>query len=164
MKAQGVDSCGRRIRTSESLTKNAQLQHMRSTKHVNHKLGKKALNIIFDWVEFMSNEYFSVIDSINECYKKNLEIGKCKEVFRRVNRSQCELLRAKSKQEFFNAKKNILLRYSRYVNSCAPKLTISINIELAPDPRKYTNSGQERPMEREIIDCNCDVLPLIIDA
>ncbi len=79
-----------------------------------------------------------------------LEIGKCKEVFRRVDGSQYELLRAQSKQEFLNAKKNILLHYSRYVNSGAPKLTISIDVELAPDPRKYTNSGQE-PMEREII-------------
>ncbi len=54
---------------------------MRSTKHVNHKLGKKALNIKFDWVEFMSNEYFDVIDAINKRNRKMLEIGKCKEVF-----------------------------------------------------------------------------------
>jgi hypothetical protein len=81
MKAQGVDSRGRRIHTSEGLTKNAQLRHMRSTKHVNHKLGKKTLNIKFDWVEFMSKEYFGVIDANNECYRKMLEIGKCKEVF-----------------------------------------------------------------------------------
>jgi hypothetical protein len=37
------------------------------------------------------------------------------------------------------------------VNSGAPKLTISINVALAPDPRKYTNSGQEMPTEKEII-------------
>jgi hypothetical protein len=37
------------------------------------------------------------------------------------------------------------------MNSGAPKLIISINVELAPDPRKYTNSGQERPTERENI-------------
>jgi hypothetical protein len=37
------------------------------------------------------------------------------------------------------------------VNSGAPKLTISIDVELALYPRKYTNSGQERPMERENI-------------
>ncbi len=47
------------------LDKNAQLRHMRSTKHVNPKLGKKALNIEFDWVEFMSKGYFDVIDAIN---------------------------------------------------------------------------------------------------
>ncbi len=105
MKAQGVNSPCQRICTSEGLTKNAQLRHMRRTKHVNHKLGKKALNIKFDWVKFMSKEYFGVIDAINECYRKMLEIGKCKEVFRRVNGSQCEFLRAKLKQEFLNAKK-----------------------------------------------------------
>ena len=55
------------------------------------------------------------------------------------------------KQEFVNVKKNILLQYSHYVTSGAPKLTISIDVELAPDPRKYTNSGQEMPTEKEII-------------
>jgi hypothetical protein len=78
---------------------------MRSTKHINHKLGKRADYINVDWVKFMSKEYLAVIKAINECYRKMLEIGKCKEVFQRVNRSQCELLRAKWKQEFLNAKK-----------------------------------------------------------
>ncbi len=41
--------------------------------------------------------------------------------------------------------------YSRYVNSGVLKLTISIDVELAPDPRKYTNSGQEMPTERDIV-------------
>ena len=107
---------------SEGLTNNAQQWHMRSTKHINHKLGKQANYIKFNWVEFMSKEYFAVIKAINECYRKMLEIGKCKEVFQRVNGSQCELLRAKWKQEFLNAKKNILLQYSRYVNSGTPKI------------------------------------------
>jgi hypothetical protein len=107
---------------------------------VNEKLGKRADYLMFNWVQFMSKEYFGVIDAI-----KKLEIGKCKEVFQSVDGNQCELLRAKLKREFLNAKKNILLRYSCYVNTGAPKLTISINVELAPDPRKYTNSGQEMP-------------------
>ncbi len=50
---------------------------------------------MFDWVQFMSKEYFGVIDAINECYRKMMEIGKCKEVFQRVDGNQCELLRAK---------------------------------------------------------------------
>ncbi len=37
------------------------------------------------------------------------------------------------------------------MNSGAPKLTISIDVKLAMDPRRYTNSGQEMPTEREII-------------
>ncbi len=118
---------------------------------MNEKLGKRADYLMCNWVHVMSKEYFGVIDAINECYRKMLEIGKCKEVFQCVNGNQCELLRAKLKQEFLNAKKNILLRYSCYVNSGATKLTISIDVELAPDPRKHTNSGQEMPTENEII-------------
>jgi hypothetical protein len=75
---------------------------MRLTKHVNEKLGKRADYLMFDWVQFMSNEYFGVIDAINECYRKMLKIGKCKEVLQCVDGNQCELLRAKSKQEFLN--------------------------------------------------------------
>jgi hypothetical protein len=37
------------------------------------------------------------------------------------------------------------------VNSGAPKLTISIDVELAPNPQRYTNSGRAMPTEREII-------------
>ncbi len=124
---------------------------MKSTKQVNNKLDKSANYNQFHWVEFMSKEYFGVVDAVNECYKKMLKIGKCKEVFWRVDGNQCELLLAKSKKDFLNAKKNILLCCSRYVNSGAPKLTISIDVKLAPDPRKYTNSGQAMSTEREII-------------
>jgi hypothetical protein len=138
LKERGFDKRGQRICTSEGLTKNAQTFCMKSTKQVNNKLDKSANYIQFNWVEFMLKEYFGVVEAVNECYKKMLEIGKCKEVFQRVDGNQCELLSAKSKKDFLNAKKNILLRYSRYVNSGAPKLTIAINVELAPDPRKYT--------------------------
>ena len=91
MKERGINSRGRRIRTSEGLTEIAQQQHMKRTKRVNNKLGKKADYIMFDWVQFMPKEYFGVIDAINECYRKILKIGKCKEVFRRVDGNQCEL-------------------------------------------------------------------------
>ncbi len=37
------------------------------------------------------------------------------------------------------------------MKSGAPKLTITINVDIAPDPRKYTNLGQEMPSEREIM-------------
>ncbi len=149
MKERGVDKRGQRIRMSKGLTKNAHACNIRNTKQVNEKLGKRADYLMFDWVQIMSKEYFGVIDAINECYRKMLKIGKCKEVFQRVDGNQCELLRAKLKQEFLNAKKNILLCYSCCVNSGAPKLTISIDVELAPDPRKYTNSGQAMPTEKK---------------
>jgi hypothetical protein len=69
MKEQGIDKRGRRIRTSEGLTNNAQKGCMKCTKKLNNKLGKRADYIKFDWVKFMSKEYFGVIDAINECYK-----------------------------------------------------------------------------------------------
>jgi hypothetical protein len=81
LKEQGFNKRGQRIRTSEGLTQNTQYSRMRSTKQVNNKLEKSANYIQFDWVEFMSKEYFGVVEAINECYKKMLEIGKCKEVF-----------------------------------------------------------------------------------
>ncbi len=76
---------------------------MKCTKQLNNKLEKSANFIQFDWVEFMSKEYFGVVEAINECYKKMLEIGKCKEVFRRVDGNQCELLTAKSMKDFLNS-------------------------------------------------------------
>ncbi len=81
MKEGGFDKHGQRIRTSEGFTKNAQTFRMNSTKQVNNKLDKSANYIQFDWVEFMSKEYFGVVEAVNECYKKMLKIGKCKEVF-----------------------------------------------------------------------------------
>jgi hypothetical protein len=105
MKERGIDKRGQRIRTSKGLTNKAQRNCMRLTKHVNEKLGKRAYYLMFYWVQFMSKEYFGVIDAVNECHRKMLKIGKCKEVFRRVDGNQCELLRTKLKQEFLNAKK-----------------------------------------------------------
>ncbi len=72
---------GQRIRTSKGLTKNAQTCNIKNTKQVNEKLGKRADYLMFDWVQFMSKEYFGAIDAINECYRKVMEIGKRKEVF-----------------------------------------------------------------------------------
>ncbi len=88
MKERGVDKHGQRIRKSKGLTKNAQTCNKRITKQTNEKLGKRADYLMFDWVQFMSKEYFGVIDAINECYRKMLEIGKCKEVFEHVDGNQ----------------------------------------------------------------------------
>ncbi len=61
--------------------------------------------IKFDWVEFMSIDYFQVIDAINDCYKKMLKIGKCNKVFRPDHGSLPDILNAKSRVDFFMAKK-----------------------------------------------------------
>ena len=46
------------------MTKNAQTCNIRNTKQVNEKLGKRADYLMFDWVQFMSKEYFGVIDAL----------------------------------------------------------------------------------------------------
>jgi hypothetical protein len=48
----------------------------------------------------MSKDYFQVIDSVNDCYKKMLEIGKCKEVFRPDHGGLPDILTAKSRIDF----------------------------------------------------------------
>jgi hypothetical protein len=88
------------------------------------------------WVADLE-EYYSVIDQINDYYKKMLEIGKCQQVFRPENNQVPELLSAKSKDEFLKAKKNIQLCYTRYVQTGAPRLKISCVAELLPNPKKY---------------------------
>jgi hypothetical protein len=49
------------------------------------------------------------------------------------------------------AKKNILLQYNRYVKTGAPRLTISIDVKIRLDPRKYANSNKPMPSQREIL-------------
>ncbi len=56
----------------------------------------------------MSTEYIRVIDAINDCYKKMLEIGKCADVFRPVGGRRPDILTAKSKVEFQKTKKHNL--------------------------------------------------------
>ncbi len=50
----------------------------------------------------------------------------------------------KQKNEYILAKKNILLRYSRYKNSGAPMLKIAIETDLVPNPKKYLNNAMRR--------------------
>jgi hypothetical protein len=90
----------------------------------------------------MSKDYFRVIDAINDCYKKMLEIGKCNKLFRPDHGGLPGILTAKSRIDFFMAKKNILLQYNQYVKTGAPRLTISIDVEIVPDLRIYANSNK----------------------
>ncbi len=83
-----------------------------TSKRLRSQLHMDANYIQFTWVEFMSKDYFKVIDAFNDCYKKMLEIVKCREVFRPPGGQQPDLLMAKSRVEFSKAKKIILLRYN----------------------------------------------------
>ena len=142
---------GQRERTSEGLTDSMIRAKDHKSKRLRCRLNKDANYIRFTWVEFMSKDYFKVIDAINDCYKKMLEIGKCTEVFRPAGGGQPDILMAKSKKEFMREKENISRRYNRYVSTGAPRLSISIDVEIVPDPRKHANSKQPMPTEREML-------------
>jgi len=133
------------------MTRKTQMCRGRRCKRSRTKLNLETNYIQFDWVEFMSKDYFQVIDSINDCYKKMLEIGRCKEVFRPKNGGLPDILTAKSKDMFTKARKNIVLRYNRYVLSGAPRLTVTIDTDIVPDPRKYANTNKRMPTKRDIL-------------
>ncbi len=80
-----------------------------------------------------------------------LEIGKCNKVFRPDHGGLPDILTVKSSIDFFKAKKKLLLRYNRYLETGAPRLTIPIDVEIVPDPRKYANSNKPMPSQREIL-------------
>ena len=61
-----MNKCGQRERTSEGLTKNMRRAQDHTSKRLHYQLNSKANYIRFDWVKFMSTEYFKVIDAINE--------------------------------------------------------------------------------------------------
>jgi hypothetical protein len=124
LSARGLNKHHRRERTSEGLTNNIQRVRDRISKQLRCQLNSESNYIKFDWVEFMSKDYFQVIDAINDCYKKMLEIGKCIKVFRPDHGGLSDILTAKSRIDFIMAKKNILLRYNRYVKTGAPRLNI----------------------------------------
>ena len=96
---------GQRERTSEGLTDTMRRAKDHTSKRLRCQLNSNVYYIRFDWVEFMSTEYFRVIDAINDCYKKMLEIGKCAEVFRPVGGRRPDILTTKSKVEFQKTKK-----------------------------------------------------------
>jgi hypothetical protein len=73
--AQGLKKRHRRERTSEGLTKNIQSIRDRRSKQLQCQLNSESNFFTFDWAEFMSKDYFQVINSINDCYKKILEFG-----------------------------------------------------------------------------------------
>ena len=77
-----MNKSGQREHTSEGLTTNMRWEKDRTLKRLRCQLNTDVNYIRFNWVEFMSTEYFRVIDAINDhCYKKMLEISKCADVF-----------------------------------------------------------------------------------
>ncbi len=104
LSAHGLNKRHRRERTNEGLTNNIQRVRCCRSKQLQCQLNSESNYIKFDWVEFMSKDYFQVINAINDCYKKMLEIGKCNEVFRPDHGGLPDILTAKSRIDFFYGK------------------------------------------------------------
>jgi hypothetical protein len=102
------------------------------------------------WAKHDTDEYTEAIEVINDCYRKMLMIGKCREVFRLANNKVPELLSSKNKSDFTLARTNIERRYKRYVDSGGIQLKIRIPTFLVPDPSKYS-VNTSLPTQRSIL-------------
>jgi hypothetical protein len=103
----GFNKRGDRLITSQGLTRNIQNVLTKKSNLFNSQLNSTVEYLpIPSWVANVE-EYFSVVDVINNCYKKMLEIGKCREVFQPENNQVPELISATLRDEFLKAKKNI---------------------------------------------------------
>ena len=100
LSARGLN---KRHRRKHTRTNNIQRDRDHRSKWSQCQLNSESNYIKFDWVEFMSKDYFQVIDAINDCYKKMLEIGKSNEVFRPDHGSLPDILTTKSRNDFFMA-------------------------------------------------------------
>ncbi len=110
----GFNKRGDRLITSQGLTRIIQNVLTKKSNMFHSHLNSTVKYLPFpSWVANVE-EYFSVVDVINNCYKKILEIGKCREVFRPENNQVPELISATSRDEFLKAKKNIDRQYTRY--------------------------------------------------
>ena len=99
------------------------------------------------WAKFNNSEYTKAVEVINDCYRKMLIIGKCREVFRN---KVSDLLTAKSFKEFTLAKDNIERRYVKYVKSGGIKLHLTIPTELVPHPKNQRRIAS-LPTKRSVI-------------
>ncbi len=59
-----------------------------------------------------------------------------------------DILTGKSNQAFMKKKENISGHYNQHVTIGAPRFTISIDVEIVPDPRKHANSKKPMPTQR----------------
>ena len=107
----------------------------------------------FEWTEKGSPDYWEALTAINDSYRKMLEIGKAKNVFRIERKDVSNMLNAKTREEFFKTKTNVMRRYTNHIDDKKARLiNFQMKTELVPDPRKYgRNSGLCAPTNREII-------------
>ena len=86
---------------------------MRRNKTITAGLNSPVDYLNIPWEKHDTDEYTEAIEVINDCYRKMLMIGKCREVFRLANNKVPELLSSKNKSDFTLARTNIEQRYKR---------------------------------------------------
>ena len=95
----------KRQRTGDGLTKTKQRDKSRRAGKEERELDSPVKHPEFKWTTTYSNEYFEIIEDINDAYRKMLSIGEAKKVFRD---QVCPMMTAKTKNEFMKAKNPIL--------------------------------------------------------
>jgi hypothetical protein len=79
----------------------------RRNKSITAGLNSPVNHLNIPWAKHDTDEYTKAIEVINDCYRKMLMIGKCREVFRLTNNKVPELLLSKTFSDFTLAKTNI---------------------------------------------------------
>ena len=143
----GYDNSGRRYRTSQRLTKDINRVITRKNRTIINDTNSSVEYIRLPWAKLNTNEYTKAVEVINNCYRKMLIIGKCREVFRN---KVSDLFKAKSMKEFTLAKDNIERRYVKYLQLDGIKLHITIPTELVPHPKNQRRIAS-LPNKRSVI-------------
>ena len=71
----------KRRRTGDGLTKCKQIVKTRRAEKEQKELDSPVKHPEFKWTTTYSNEYFEIIEAINDAYRKMLSIGEAKKVF-----------------------------------------------------------------------------------
>ncbi len=100
----------------------------------------------------MSKDYFQVLDAINDCYKDMLEIGKCNKVFRPDHGFLPDILTAKSRIDFFMAKKTYFCNTIDILKLVHHNSLYLLMLKLY---RIQENMHKPMPSQREILVCVC---------
>jgi hypothetical protein len=103
----GHDKNGRRCRTSEGLNNDNNFVITRRNKSITAGLNSLVDYLNIPWEKHDTDEHTKAIEVINDCYRKMLMIGKCREVFQLANNKVPELLSSKTFSDFTLAKTNI---------------------------------------------------------
>ncbi len=151
LSARGLNKCHRRERTSEGLTNNIKRVRDPRSKWLQCQLNSESNYIKFDWVECMSKDYFQVLDAINDCYKKMLEIDKCNKVFRPDHGGLPDILPPSQGLIFLWQRKTYFCDTIDMLKLVHQDLLYIYWCWNQTGSKKYANSKKLMPSQREIL-------------